>query len=120
VIIRKGETISARAIEDELLLHPAVDDAAVIAVPDPERGELACAVIVPVPGAPLPSLADLVTHLRQHDLPLRQCPEQLYVVAALPRTSTGTVRKDRLLVFVTGAEGRGPGQGAGDDSVGGG
>lgn len=103
VIIRKGETISARAIEDELLLHPAVDDVAVLAVPDPEHGELACAVIVPAPGAPIPSLADLVTHLRAHGLPLRQCPEQLRVVAALPRNSTGKVRKDALLAFVTGS-----------------
>ncbi|HEY4460704.1 MAG TPA: AMP-binding protein [Pseudonocardiaceae bacterium] len=103
VIIRKGETISARAMEHELLLHPAVDDVAVLAVPDPERGELACAVIVPVPGAPIPSLADLVTQLRAHGLPLRQCPEQLRVVATLPRSSAGKVRKDVLLAFVTGS-----------------
>jgi acyl-CoA synthetase (AMP-forming)/AMP-acid ligase II len=105
VIIRKGETISARAIEDELLLHPAIDDVAVFAVPDPDRGELACAVIVPVPGAPVPSLADLVAHLREHGLPSRQCPERLCVVATLPRTSTGKVRKDALLAFVTGSVG---------------
>lgn len=103
VIIRKGETISARTIEEDLLHHPAVDDVAVIAVPDPDRGELACAVIIPVPGAPVPTLAELVTHLTNRGLPLRQCPEQLRVVAALPRTSTGKVRKDELRAFAAGS-----------------
>ncbi|HEX4220849.1 MAG TPA: cyclohexanecarboxylate-CoA ligase, partial [Pseudonocardiaceae bacterium] len=84
-----------------------IDDVAVVAVPDPDRGELACAVIVPVPGAPIPSLAELVTHLRERGLPVRQCPERLCVVAALPRTSTGKVRKDELREFAAGSVGRG-------------
>ncbi|HEY4021402.1 MAG TPA: class I adenylate-forming enzyme family protein [Pseudonocardiaceae bacterium] len=107
VIIRKGETISAPALEAELLAHAAVDDVAVVAVPDADRGELACAVIVPVPGAPIPSLAELVTHLRERGLPARLCPELLCVVAALPRTSTGKVRKDELRAFASGSVGRG-------------
>jgi acyl-CoA synthetase (AMP-forming)/AMP-acid ligase II len=102
VIIRKGETISARTIEEDLLRHPGVDDVAVIAVPDPDRGELACAVIVPVPGLPVPTLAELVTYLCGGGLPVRQCPERLHVVAALPRTSTGKVRKDELRAFAAG------------------
>ncbi len=54
VIIRKGENISAKEVEDVLHLHPAVGDVAAIALPDPERGELCCAVIVLAPAGPTP------------------------------------------------------------------
>src|SRR5690606_32020804 len=43
IIIRKGENISAREIEELLIDHPAVRDVAVIGLPDTERGELVCA-----------------------------------------------------------------------------
>ncbi|CAM5487231.1 Cyclohexanecarboxylate-CoA ligase OS=Streptomyces microflavus OX=1919 GN=Smic_46960 PE=3 SV=1 [Streptomyces microflavus] len=51
IIIRKGENISAKEIEDLLHTHPAVADAAVIGLPDTERGERVCAVIEQPPGA---------------------------------------------------------------------
>src|SRR6478752_6078209 len=51
VIIRKGENISAKEIEDLLAAHPAVGDAAVIGLPDPERGERVCAVVEQPAGA---------------------------------------------------------------------
>ena len=47
IIIRKGENISAKEVEDLLYEHPSVADVAVIGLPDPERGERACAVVVP-------------------------------------------------------------------------
>ena len=46
IIIRKGENISAKEVEDVLFFHPAIADVAVIALPDRERGELCCAVVV--------------------------------------------------------------------------
>ena len=45
VIVRKGENISAKEIEDLLYTHPKVDDVAVIGLPDRERGERVCAVV---------------------------------------------------------------------------
>src|SRR5947208_15785696 len=45
VIIRKGENISAREVEEVLLTHPSVGDVAVVGLPDDERGELGCAVV---------------------------------------------------------------------------
>ena len=45
VIVRKGENISAKEIEDLLYTHPKVADVAVIGLPDPERGERVCAVV---------------------------------------------------------------------------
>ena len=51
IIIRKGENISAKEIEDLLYTHPKVGDVAVIGLADRERGELVCAVVEPPPGA---------------------------------------------------------------------
>ena len=46
VIIRKGENVSAKEVEDALFTHPAIRDVSVIGLPDVARGELVCAVIV--------------------------------------------------------------------------
>ena len=51
IIIRKGENISAKEIEDLLYAHPQVGDVAVIGLPDRERGERVCAVVEAPPGA---------------------------------------------------------------------
>src|SRR6202035_630895 len=68
VIIRKGETLSARVIELEVLSHPAIADAAVVGLPHPTRGELACAVVVVAAGAKEPALNELTAYLRDHGL----------------------------------------------------
>jgi acyl-CoA synthetase (AMP-forming)/AMP-acid ligase II len=96
VIIRKGETISARAIEVELLTCPAVADAAVVGLLHPGHGELACAVVVAAVGEKPPDLGTIVAHLRNRGLAPVQWPERLEIVAELPRTSTGKVLKDQL------------------------
>src|SRR5262249_61961302 len=59
IIIRKGENISARELEDLIAEHPAVAEVAVVGVPDPAAGEIACAVMRLRPGAPAPSLREL-------------------------------------------------------------
>jgi len=94
VIIRKGETLSARAIEDELLAHPQIADLAVIGLPHAELGELACAVVVPAGVAP--SLDQVLAFLSERGFPRRQWPERLEIVDALPRNSTGKLLKDDL------------------------
>ncbi|WP_371677305.1 AMP-binding protein [Streptomyces sp. NBC_01276] len=85
VIIRKGENISAKEIEDLLHLLPAVGDVAVIGLPDPERGERVCAVIEQPPGAAPLTLPQLTAHLRAQGLSPHKLPEQLELVDALPR-----------------------------------
>ncbi|MFI2368347.1 class I adenylate-forming enzyme family protein [Streptomyces sp. NPDC018833] len=85
VIIRKGENISAKEIEDLLHTHPAVGDAAVIGLPDAERGERVCAVVERALGAADPTLEELREHLRTSGLAVHKLPEQLEVVDALPR-----------------------------------
>ncbi|MER7048986.1 class I adenylate-forming enzyme family protein [Streptomyces jumonjinensis] len=88
VIIRKGENISAREIEELLHTHPGVADAAVIGLPDPVRGERVCAVVEQPPGAAPLTLEPLVAFLRAAGLSAYKLPEQLEVVAELPRNET--------------------------------
>ncbi|WP_327168269.1 class I adenylate-forming enzyme family protein [Streptomyces subrutilus] len=85
VIIRKGENISAKEIEDLLHLLPDVADAAVIGLPDAERGERVCAVVEQPPGATPLTLPRLTAHLRAQGLSPHKLPEQLELLDSLPR-----------------------------------
>ncbi|WP_406154358.1 AMP-binding protein [Streptomyces sp. NBC_01023] len=85
IIIRKGENISAKEIEDLLHQHPAVADAAVVGLPDQERGERVCAVVERRPGADDLTLAAMSAFLRGEGLSVHKLPEQLELVDALPR-----------------------------------
>jgi cyclohexanecarboxylate-CoA ligase len=95
IIIRKGENISAKEIEDILHAHPAIAEAAVVGLPDDRSGERACAVVVLREGHTL-TLPDVVAHLKEHQLAVHKIPEQLEVVSALPRNPTGKVLKKDL------------------------
>ncbi|MET9845764.1 class I adenylate-forming enzyme family protein [Streptomyces ossamyceticus] len=88
VIIRKGENISAKEIEDLLHRHPAVRDVAVIGLPDAERGERVCAVVEQPPEAEPLTLATVTSHLRAEGLSVHKLPEQVEIVDALPRNET--------------------------------
>ena len=96
VIIRKGENISAKEIEDHLAAHPKVRDVAVIGLPDAERGERACAVVVPAVPADPPTLAEIASFLRARGLAAQKLPEQLELVRELPRNASGKVLKREL------------------------
>ena len=83
-------------------------DAAVIGLPHPVQGELACAVVVPAdPGRP-PTLEDIAGYLRGRGLPPVQWPQRLEIAAGLPRNPAGKVLKDALKARLT--------RGAGDVS----
>ncbi|MBL1081934.1 AMP-binding protein [Streptomyces actinomycinicus] len=88
VIIRKGENISAKEIEDLLATHPAVADTAVVGLPDAERGELVCAVLEQRPETALLTLPEIVSFLRGKGLSVHKLPERVEVVDALPRNDT--------------------------------
>ena len=104
VIIRKGETISAKEVEDLLFTHPDIADAAVIGLPDPKLGERCCAVIVAAPGREPPTLAQVFDYLKGQGLTIQRIPEQLEVLDALPRNPSGKVLKHQLQATY-GAEG---------------
>ena len=96
VIIRKGENISAKEVEDLLFEHPQVAEAAVIGLPDPTTGERCCAVVVCAdPNSPL-EFESMVDFLKQRGLIAQKIPEQLEIVAELPRNPTGKVLKHEL------------------------
>ena len=98
VIIRKGENIAAKDVEDVLYTHPDVADVAVIGLPDAERGERACAVVVLRDGADASAfdLDAIGAHCRAAGLSVQKVPEQVEVVDALPRNASGKVLKYQL------------------------
>jgi len=95
VIIRKGETLSAREIEDVLARHPQIAEAVVVGLPDPERGELVCACVVPVSSAPL-SLHAVRAFMEAQGMMRQKIPERLELMAQLPRNATGKIQKHIL------------------------
>jgi acyl-CoA synthetase (AMP-forming)/AMP-acid ligase II len=96
VIIRKGENISAKEVEDLLYTHALVEDVAVIGLPDPEAGERACAVVVRSDPSAEFTLADATAHLTAAGLMRQKLPERIELVDALPRNPTGKVLKHEL------------------------
>jgi cyclohexanecarboxylate-CoA ligase len=96
IIIRKGENISAREVEDLVATHPAVVEVAVVGLPDPVAGEIACAVLRVPPGTAAPTLDELCAHLLAHGLSKQKLPERLAVVDDFPRTASGKIVKRTL------------------------
>jgi len=99
LILRGGENISAKEVEDHLYRHPDVADVAVVAVPDPVLTERGCAVVVPRPGATV-TLESLTAFLDGLGIARQKYPESLVVVDGLPRTPTGKVQKNLLRAAV--------------------
>ena len=96
IIIRGGENIPVVEIEGLLYRHPAIADAAVVAMPDPRMGERACAFVVLRPGAEPLTLATLSAFLLENGISRTYLPERLELVGELPRTQTGKIQKFRL------------------------
>ena len=96
VIVRKGENISAKEIEDLLYTHPQVIEVAVIGLPDPERGERVCAVVQLAEGADGLELTDVVSFCREAGLMTQKIPEQLERRTDWPRAGTGKIVKKSL------------------------
>jgi cyclohexanecarboxylate-CoA ligase len=102
IIIRKGENVSARELEELLAEHPATLEVAVVGVPDPACGEIACAVIRPRAGVVPPTLAELGDYLARRGLSRRKLPERLELVEDFPRTASGKILKRALRARLAG------------------
>ena len=98
IIIRGGENISAKEIEDCLHLHPKVKEAAVVAMPHQRLGEGVCVFVILQADSESLSLEEVATFTNDQGLARQKIPERLEVVEDLPRTPSGKVRKDRLRV----------------------
>jgi cyclohexanecarboxylate-CoA ligase len=105
VIIRNGENISAKEIEDLLFTHPLIADVAVIGLPDPRVGERACAVVVPVDGNDPPTFVSMQQFLRDKAIRVHAIPEQLEIVTDLPRNASGKILKNQLREQFVGSSG---------------
>jgi cyclohexanecarboxylate-CoA ligase len=92
LIIRGGENVPVKEVEDVLIRHPKVKNVAVVAVPDPRLGEIGCACVVP-DSAGAPTLAELCAHLEKEKLTRQFWPERLLVLEELPMTPSGKVQK---------------------------
>lgn len=88
VIIRKGENISAKEIEDLLFTHPKVADVAVIGLPDESRGERVCAVVELKAGVPALLFEEMTAFFIASQVMRQKIPEQLEIVEQLPRNET--------------------------------
>ena len=95
IIIRNGENISAKEVEDLLYQHPKVADVAVIGIPDPKTGERAVAVVVDADGESIDE-AELREYLTGEGLMIQKVPEQIEHVSELPRNPTGKILKNEL------------------------
>ena len=95
IIIRNGENIAPKEVEDLLAGHPGIGELAPVRRPDPRTGERACAVAV-VRDGQAPGLAELTGFLRAQGVASFKLPERLELWKALPRNATGKVLKHEI------------------------
>ena len=104
VIIRNGENIAPKEIEDILIDHPGIAEIAVVGLPDTRTGERACAVIVPT-DQPRPDVASLRSFLQAQGVATFKAPEQVVIWEHLPRNDAGKVLKHRIQAVLTKTDG---------------
>lgn len=102
VIVRGGENISPGEIEDVLLSHPAIADAAAVAVPSTEWGEAVGVAIVAKPGQAAPGEEELRTLIRNR-LRSSRVPERIAVLDALPYNEMGKLLRREVRKLFTGS-----------------
>lgn len=101
-INRGGDKISAEELENHLLAHPAVHDAAVVGVPDPMMGERTCAFLIIREGEKAPGLREIKDFLRTRGVAAYKYPDRLEESETFPRTPVGKISKKALAARVTG------------------
>ena len=94
MFISGGENVYPTEVENVIAELDMVSEAAVIAIPDPQWGEVGLAYVVPVPGAVV-APETVLEHVRRR-LARYKSPKQVLVVESLPRTASGKLRKDIL------------------------
>jgi acyl-CoA synthetase (AMP-forming)/AMP-acid ligase II len=100
IIIRNGENISPKEIEDILIAHAGVAEVAVVGVPDERTGERACAVIVAA-NNPAPDLESVREMLMREGVAKFKVPEQVEIWKSLPKNDAGKVLKHQIRARLT-------------------
>jgi acyl-coenzyme A synthetase/AMP-(fatty) acid ligase len=96
IILSAGYRIGPFEVESALQSHPAVAEAAAVAAPDPERGSVVRAVVVPCEREPSPALArELQEHCKRETAPYK-FPRLVEFVEELPKTSSGKIKRAQL------------------------
>ncbi|HVY78558.1 MAG TPA: AMP-binding protein [Solirubrobacterales bacterium] len=96
IILSSGYRIGPFEVESALLSHPDVAEAAAVAAPDPERGAVVRAIVVPREREPSEELArELQEHCKRETAPYK-FPRIVEFVAELPKTSSGKVKRAEL------------------------
>ncbi|MGA7323705.1 MAG: hypothetical protein WBX25_04300 [Rhodomicrobium sp.] len=102
IIIRGGSNISPTEVERALLVHPAVEDAGVVGVPDAILGERVAGFVELTKNAPSVSASQIIAGMRGQ-LADYKVPERLDIVAALPRNTLGKIDRKALLALTANA-----------------
>jgi acyl-CoA synthetase (AMP-forming)/AMP-acid ligase II len=95
IIIRNGENISPKEVEDYLREHPNIAEVAIVGLPDPRTGERACAAIVSR-SAPIPDVAELRSFLKTMGVASFKIPEQVFAMDSLPKNDAGKTLKHEI------------------------
>lgn len=101
LIIRNGENISPKEVEDILIGKLGITEIAVVGLPDERTGERACAVLVTADGH-RPDVADLGRVLTEHGLARFKTPERVEIWDALPKNDAGKVLKHHIRATLEG------------------
>jgi len=102
IIIRKGENVSAKEVEDMLFGHPKVADVAVLGLADADRGEMVCACVVPTDAGDPPTLTEVLEYCKREGLMTQKIPERLEILDVMPRNPSGKVPKHELRARLLG------------------
>lgn len=95
LIIRGGENISPKEIEDVLHRNPTIHEVAIVSMPHTRLGETVCAFVIPAQGAEV-DLRSVCEWLERAGLARQKFPERIEIVSDLPRTASGKVQKNML------------------------
>ncbi|OBC10751.1 cyclohexanecarboxylate-CoA ligase [Mycobacterium sp. 852013-50091_SCH5140682] len=95
LIIRNGENISPKEVEDVLVGELGIAEIAIVGLPDTRTGERACAVIVPACG-PGPDVASVGRLLAERGMAKFKTPERVEIWEALPKNAAGKVLKHEI------------------------
>ncbi len=99
-INRGGDKVAAEELENHLLAHPAVHDAAAVGAPDPVMGERTCAFLIIREGDTPPTLRELKEFLKSRGVAAYKFPDRIETIDVFPRTPVGKVSKKQLAALL--------------------
>ena len=101
IIIRGGENISAKEVEELVSGHPRIRQVAAVGMPDPILGEKVCIFVTLKKGGPV-SFEEILSYLRERKISVLYLPERMEVIEEMPLTNVGKVDKMRLREVIKG------------------